>query len=281
VDPTFEVIRFQVAPAGGAVAVIELEGRPAAGQVHNGRPVLLLEGPVEQLELRAIVEPDSDADGVLRASFAAPLELAVDAATTFALAIGRGPLLELPPPDGVGEAGLEVRLARTVNRLRGELHDARSRLGAEVGEVRDRLEEQGQRAARELAAEREGAAAERAAAAQTAAALAATAERERADAELADAHAEIDGLRDELAEAHRRIAALEAAAAPRPQRTPRPARPHHPRPPRHEDGTAEHEPAVRSNHSSLGRSTARTVVLIVLALLLAALLVVVLQVRVV
>jgi hypothetical protein len=289
VDPTFEVIRFQVAPAGGAVAVIELEGRPAAG--FDGRPVLLLEGPVEHVELRPIVEPDGAADGVLRASFAAPLELAVDAATTFALAIGRGPLLELPVPDGAGEAVLEVRLARTVNRLRAELHDARSRLGAEAG------------AARELAAEREGVAAareeaERTAAAEREKAQAAAAERERLVAELdeartqagdaraeaedaraqaEDARAEADELREELDAARSRVGELETAVAvPRTPRVPR-------RPPRvdHDEQTARHQHIARTDHSSLGRGAARMAVFLLVALLAATLIVLVLQVRIV
>ena len=52
VDPTFEVIRFQVAPAGNDVAVIELEGRPTDPGTLGGRIQLLLENPVERLELR-------------------------------------------------------------------------------------------------------------------------------------------------------------------------------------------------------------------------------------
>jgi hypothetical protein len=310
VDPTFEVIRFQVAPAGGAVAVIELEGRPADPGALSGRPVLLLEGPVEHAELRAIVEPDGADDGVLRASFAAPLELAVDSATTYALAIGRGPLLELPAPDGAGEAGLEVRLARTVNRLRAELHDARSRLGTEVGEARERLAEQDERAARELAAEREGAAAaraeaERAAAAERDKAAAEAAERERLAselddaraelasvrterdaaraelsglrAELADAREEADELRDALDDTRSRIGELETAVSvPRTPRVPR-------RPPRVavEEQTARHQHIARTDHSSLGRGVARALVVILVALLVAALIVLVLQVRVV
>jgi hypothetical protein len=287
VDPTFEVIRFQVAPAGGAVAVIELEGRPADSQALSGRPVLLLEGPVEQAELQAIVEPDGVADGVLRATFAAPLELAVDTATTFALAIGRGPLLELPPPHGVGEAGLEVRLARTVNALRTDLHQARHRLGTEV---RDKLAERDERAARELAAEREGAtaareAAERAAEAEREATAAAAAERSSLEAELAEARDEAQELREELINAQARIDALEASAAahkvPRTQRHPPPRRQHTRSIRAPEEDTERHEHVARHDHSSLGRSTVRAVVLVLLALLLAALVVLVLQVRVV
>jgi len=300
VHATFELIRFQLTPASGAVAVIELEGRPAAPVA--GRPVLLLEGPVEAIELPAIVEPDGDADGVLRASFAAPLELAVDDATTFALSLGRGPLLELPAPDDVGDATLEVRLARTVNALRRELHVTRSQLADEVGVTRRRLAERDEQVAREIAAEREGAAAaraeaerraaaareqaERQAAAERDAAAAAVAERDRLRAELDDAREELDELRGELASARARIAALESAAAthrmPRTPRHPPPRR--HPRPPRplrDEEPTEQHEPVARTNHASLGRGVARAAALMVLALMLAALVVLVLQVRVV
>jgi hypothetical protein len=275
VDPTFEVIRFQVAPAGGDVAVIELEGRPTDPRALEGRVALLLEGPVERSELRAIVEPDGVADGLLRASFAAPLELATHAETRFTLAVGRGPLVELPTPDGAGDAGLEVRLARTVNSLRGELSDARRRLGGIVGNVRG-----------ELAAEREGAAIAREEAARVAAerdeaARAAAVERERLLGELGDAQAEADELREELARAQARIAQLEATVAvPRAPRVPR-APGHHPhRPPRGTAPTEEHAPVVRTNHSSLGRSTARTAMLVALALVLVVIVVVVLQVRV-
>jgi hypothetical protein len=263
VDATFEVIRFQVAPAGGAVAVIELEGRPQDPDALSGRPILLLEGPVEQAEFQPIVELEG-ADGVLRATFAAPLELAVDGATTFALSLGRGPLVELPAPDGAGGSGLEVRLARTVNALRTELHETRAHIDE-----------------RELAAERQGAAAARAAA-KEAAEREAAAERERLLRELAEANAELAELRHELLEAHWHVTELEAAAAPRVPRPPRPPRPHpHPRPQHLADATVEQPPVARTIHASLGRSTARTAVLILLALLLAALVVLVLQVRVV
>ena len=262
-DVTFEVIRFEVVPAGG-VAVIELEGRPQDAQALAGRPMLLLEGPVEHAQLQPIVELDGVGDGVVSATFAAPLELAVDSATTFALSLGRGPLVELPTPDGLGDIGLEVRLARTVNALRTELHETR----AEIGE-------------RELAAEREGAAAARAAA-QQAAEREAAAERERLLRELADANAELAELRHELLESHWHVTELEAAAVPRLPRQPRPPRPRpHTRPHRLVEATTEQEPVVRRIHASLGRSTARTALLIVLALLLAALVVLVLQVRVV
>ena len=156
-DLRFEVIRFQVTPAGGAVAVIELEGRHGDPHALAGRPVLLLEGTVEEAELRAIAEPHGGDDGVLCATFAAPLELAVDQETRYALAIGRGPIVELPPPDGADGTGLEVRLARTVNALRAELHETREQMGR-----------------RELAAEREGASA-----ARDAARVDASAERRR------------------------------------------------------------------------------------------------------
>jgi hypothetical protein len=258
-EGAFEVIRFEVVPAGGAVAVIELEGRPHDPLGVAGRPVLLLEGPVEEAELPAIVEPEDEGGGLLRATFAAPLELAVDGATTFALALGRGPLVELPRPDGAGDATPEVRLARTVNALRAELHALREQMGE-----------------RELAAEREGAAAARAAARQ-AAEREVAAERERLESELADANSELDELRHELLEAHWRVTELEAAAVPRAPRPPRPPRPHpHARPARSD--TAEHE-ALRTTHASLGRSTARAIVLVALALLLAALVVLVLEVQ--
>jgi hypothetical protein len=264
VDVTFEVIRFEIVPAGGVVAVIELEGRPHDAQTLTGRPVLLLESPVEQVELQPIVELDGAEDGVVSATFAAPLELAVDSGTTFALSLGRGPLVDLPAPDGLGDIGLEVRLARTVNALRTELHETRAHIGE-----------------RELAAEREGAAAARAAAKEAAEREAAE-ERERLLRELADANAELAELRHELLEAHWHVTELEAAVVPRVPRPPRPPRSHpHTRPHRLAEATAEHEPVVRRIHASLGRSTARTAVLVFLALLLAALVVLVLQVRVV
>jgi hypothetical protein len=252
--------------------------------------VLLLESPVEREELRAIVEPDGAADGVLRASFAAPLELAVDAETTWALSVGRGPLLELPPPDGAGDAGLEVRLARTVNALRAELQRTRERLGTEVGVARQRLAQHDELAQRELAAEREGAAearaeAERVAQAERDAAAAAIADRERVDSELAEAREEAGELRGELAHAQARIAALEAAASTqRMPRTPRHAPPRR-RPPPHaappEEPTEVHDAGSRADHHSLGRGAVRAALFVLLALLLAALVVLVLQVRVV
>jgi hypothetical protein len=272
VDPTFEVIRFQVAPAGNDVAVIELEGRPADPQILGARIQLLLENPVERLELRPIVEPDGADDGILRATFAAPLELAADLATGYALSTGRGPLLELPVPDNVGDTVLEVRLARTVNALRGELSDARRRLGGIVGTVRG-----------ELAAEREGATSALAAdrAAHAAVEQAATAERERLEAELADAHGELGEVREELARAQARISELEATLiVPRAPRVPRGPGPRPPRAPRRTGETEEHEPVVRRTHSSLGRSTARAAMLIALAVVLVIIVVVVLQVRV-
>jgi hypothetical protein len=257
-EAAFEVIRFQVTPAGGAVAVIELEGRHGDPEALAGRPVLLLEGPVEEAELQAIVEPYGGDDGVLCATFAAPLELAVDPATAFALAIGRGPIVELPPPDGADGMGLEVRLARTVNALRTELHETRERMGE-----------------RELAAEREGADA-----ARDAARDAAATERERLQRELDEAHDELAELRHELLEASWRVTELEAAVAPKAPRPARPPRPHAPRPPRERDATAEHE-RVRKNHRSLGRSTGRTIAFVVVALVVAVVLVVLLGVQLV
>jgi hypothetical protein len=270
--------------------------------------VLLLEGPVEEAELPAIVEPDGVVDGLLRASFAGPLELAVDPATTFALAIGRGPLLELPAPDGVGDAALEVRLARTVNALRGELFQTRSRLGDATGEQRERLaavredlalarerlieERDAAVAARDAAvADRETTAAELAAAitgreaAERAAADAAE-ERDRLDAELADVRDDADDLRGELENAHARIAALEATnQMQRVPRTPRATAPprRQARPQRRgEEATQVQEPpAARHDHGSLGRGVARTLIVVLIALLVAALVVLVLGVQIV
>ena len=259
-DPTFEVIRFQVAPAGSDVAIIELEGRPADPGTLGARIQLLLENPVERLELRPIVEPDGAGDGVLRATFAAPLELAADVATTNALSPGRGPLLELPVPDGVGDTGLEVRLARTVNALRGELSDARRRLGSIVGTVRGEVADEG---------------------GDTTAHAEAAAERERLEGEVADAQGALDDMRAELAQAHARISELEATLiVPRAPRVPRGRGPRPPRPPRRNAETEEHDPVVRRTHSSLGRSTARTAMLIALAVVLVIIVVVVLQVRI-
>jgi hypothetical protein len=205
---------------------------------------------------------------VLRATYAAPLELAADAATTYALSTGRAPLLERPTPDGVGDTGLEVRLARTVNALRGELSDARRRLGGIVGTVRG-----------EVAAEREGASAERAQADE--AAQAAAAERKRLEGELSDAHGALDDMREELVEAQARISELEATLiVPRAPRVPRGPGARPPRPPRRNADTEEHEPLTRRTHSSLGRSTARTAMLLALAVVLVIIVVVVLQVRV-
>lgn len=273
-DATFEVIRFQLAPAAGDVAVVELEGRPADPAILDGRVVLRLEHPAGHLELRPVVDPEGGRDDVLRATFAAPLEVAADPATTYALETGRGPVVVLPAPDGVGDVGLEVRLARTVNALRGELSDARRRLGGIVGNMRG-----------ELAAERESAGAERD--------EAVAAERTRLESELAevrgelgDAQAEAEELRAQLADAHARISELEATLivprAPRVPRGPRPHAPHTPRaprPPRVSEDTEEREP-LRRVHASLGRSTARVAMLVVLALALLIVVVVVLQVRV-
>jgi hypothetical protein len=253
VDATFEVIRFQVVPAGAAVAVIELEGRPADPHALEGRPALLLEGTGEHLELGPVGTAVGVADGMLRVAFAAPLEIAMDPATTFALALGRGPLVELPAPDGADAEGLEVRLARTVNALRTELAAARSRLGSEVGQAR--IE------ARGLAAEKDSA----------------VEDRERLETELAELRDEAEELRGELINAQARIDHLESSAelhrVPRTARRPPPQRRPHPQP--------ERETDVHRTRSSLGRTVARAAVLVAFALLLAALVVVVLDVRVV
>jgi hypothetical protein len=261
VDATFEVIRFAVAPAGAGVAVIELEGRPGDPHALDGRPALLLEGAEEHLEVAPVGTAAGLADGMLQVSFAAPLGIATDPATRFALALGRGPLVERPAPDGGGPGSLEVRLAQTVAALREELANARSRLGSEVGQARI--------AARELAAEKEGA----------------VEERERVEAELRELREEAEELRGELINAQARIDQLESDAelhrVPRTRRHPPPQRRPHPRPQREvlEQPTGSHEHLARTTHRSLGRSVAIAAALVVLALVLAVIIVVVLDVR--
>ena len=98
---------------------------------------------------------------------------------------------------------------------------------------------------------------------------------------MADAQGALDDMRDELAQAHARISELEATLiVPRAPRVPRSPGHRPPRPPRRNAETEEHEPVVRHTHSSLGRSTARTAMLIALAVVLVIIVVVVLQVRV-
>src|SRR4051812_42305864 len=143
----FELLRFTGAPAGPDVAVLELEGTfpTRLGREHS-RARLLVENAERRLEL----PPAATAvlgDGTWRATYALPLAQLQGA--TFALAVGRDLLLDLPAPDigAPGErAAHHVRLAREANELRARLDAALA--------AREAADERARGAAGELSSER-------------------------------------------------------------------------------------------------------------------------------
>jgi hypothetical protein len=148
----FEVLRFSATPASAEVALLELEGRfRAPVRRRLGAPRLLAEEGAVRMEVGAAEGGDATAepDGVRwRASFAVPLRLVESG--TFALAVGRELLVDLPDPDSEehtnGSSDLHVRLAREANGLRQRADEAReaaaaalARADAERG-ARERVE---------------------------------------------------------------------------------------------------------------------------------------------
>ena len=157
----------------------------------------------------------AEPDGVRwRASFAVPLRL-VDSGS-FALAVGRELLVDLPAPDsdehGNGSSDLHVRLAREANGLRQRADEAREAAAAALARA------DSERAARERAeAELRGA---RHAREELATRLA------QFETELAGRDAAVEALRREHeAELERRERGVRARAATSASPRPRPRRP--------------------------------------------------------
>ncbi|HEU4658066.1 MAG TPA: hypothetical protein VFR97_11090 [Capillimicrobium sp.] len=210
-EPTFEVRAFQALPAAAAVAVLVLEGRFAAGVSQPlGRPRLHLDDGEVRVDVAPVHGPEATAGpgGVpWRATFAVPLAI-VDRAS-YALAIGRDLLVELPPPD-LGERGDDAdaeaarlaRLAREANDLRRRLDAARDALAG--AEARAREAETARRERDEARAELEATRAKLASAEETA--------REQAARAAAKARAEAARAGEEalVQAARRHEAALEA-----------------------------------------------------------------------
>ncbi len=132
----FEVLRFTATAASADVALLELEGRfRAPSRRRLGSPRLLAEEGAARVEVRAAEGGDATAepDGARwRAVFAVPLRLVDEG--SFALAVGRELLLDLPSPDaderhnGAGDP--HVRLAREANALRQRADEARDAAAA-------------------------------------------------------------------------------------------------------------------------------------------------------
>jgi hypothetical protein len=164
----FEVLRFSAAPASADVALLELEGRfRAPVRRRLGAPRLLAEEGAVRLEVGAADGGDATAEpeGVRwRATFAVPLRLMETG--SFALAVGRELLMDLPDPDNEGHANgssdLHVRLAREANALRQRADEAREAAAGALARVdaersaRERVEAEllGERHAREQMATR-------------------------------------------------------------------------------------------------------------------------------
>ena len=164
----FEVVRFSAAPASADVALLELEGRfSAPARRRLGAPRLLAEEGSSRVEVRAAEGGNATAepDGApWRASFAVPLRLLESG--SFALAVGRELLVDLPDPDSEertnGSGDLHVRLAREANALRQRADEAREAAAAALARAddergtRERTEAElrGQRHAREVLATR-------------------------------------------------------------------------------------------------------------------------------
>jgi hypothetical protein len=133
VGPSFEVVAFQARPADGGVAVLELRGRFAGAAPRRfDRARLRVERPAEVLELAALRD-SGDATEAWSATFAVAVDVLQDA--SFALAVGRGLLLDLPAPDiqtpDGSPAADYVRLAREANQNRRQLLELQVALDAE------------------------------------------------------------------------------------------------------------------------------------------------------
>lgn len=133
VEPAFEIVAFRAQPADGGVAVLELHGRFTGSAPRRfDRARLRVERPGQTSELSALHDAADTSDG-WSATFAVPVGALQDA--TFALAIGRGLLLDLPAPDvhtpDGSPAADYVRVAREANHNRRQLLEVRIALGAE------------------------------------------------------------------------------------------------------------------------------------------------------
>src|SRR5437763_1672960 len=124
-------------------ATLELEGTfpGGAGREHE-RARLLVENAERSLELSPITTA-ALRDGTWRATYA--LALGHMQGATYALAVGRTLLLDLPVPDldaPSGAAAQHVRLARETNELRARLDEAlaaREEAGERAGTAADEL----------------------------------------------------------------------------------------------------------------------------------------------
>lgn len=211
----FEVLRFEAAPSGADVALVELEGR-FTGQPPRrpGRPRLVVELDGRPVEAGVVVGDDVPTER-WRATFALPVA-ALDS-PSFALAVGRDLLLDLPSPDatpGDPDAARLVRLARESNQLRRRLDEAyaeQARAEARAERVDAALVETRahasalERVRAELEAERERER-EALAAARRAAQDADRHAREAADGVRRELEGEREGERVALAAAQREIA---------------------------------------------------------------------------
>ena len=125
-----EVVAFRAVPATADVAVLHLEGRFAGVRPRRFDRLRLhvTHGGGRADELVPVHAAPSDEDGTIpfRASWAVPVQDVETA--TFALAVGRDLLLELPAPHVEapdGEPGSShVRLAREINELRRQADEA-------------------------------------------------------------------------------------------------------------------------------------------------------------
>ena len=135
---SFEVLRFTAEPVSADVAVLELEGRfRAETRRRLGVPRLLAETAdgAHEVAPAAADEAQAEPDGALwRASFAVALDLLDDG--SFALAVGRELLVDLPAPDLAEATGdRDVRLAREANALRRTADEARAAAAAALASV--------------------------------------------------------------------------------------------------------------------------------------------------
>ncbi len=131
-EPAFEIVAFAATPVDGGVAVLELRGRfPAGAPRRFDRARLRVERLGESVELPAL--HDAGDAPVWSATFAVAIDALQDA--TFALAVGRGFLLDLPAPDvqtpDFSPAADYVRVAREANRHRRGVLELQAALHAE------------------------------------------------------------------------------------------------------------------------------------------------------
>jgi len=197
-EPAFEIVAFAATPVDGGVAVLELRGHfPAGAPRRFDRARLRVERLGESIELPAL--HDAGDAPVWSATFAVAIDALQDA--TFALAVGRGFLLDLPAPDvqtpDFSPAADYVRVAREANRHRRGVLELQAALHAER-EARALI----QRHADDTTLERDHAVQERDAAAQ---------ERDAAQAHLSAGLEELDAERARIAqETAQQIAASQA-----------------------------------------------------------------------